>query len=101
MPQFAKSKKQLMNICVHLAERATIPQIKAQLEFINTIVTEEFWQDSDILNFEKVRLELRELIKFIVDEGSGERFIPTSRIKLPLLTRVRFFHLPMTSKHIE
>jgi type I restriction enzyme R subunit len=71
MPQFAKSKKQLMNICVHLAERATIPQIKAQLEFINTIGTEEFWQDSDILNFEKVRLELRELIKFIVDEGSG------------------------------
>lgn len=71
MPQFAKSKKQLMNICVHLAERATIPQIRAHLEFINTIGTEEFWQDSDILNFEKVRLELRELIKFIVDEGSG------------------------------
>jgi type I restriction enzyme R subunit len=71
MPQFARSKKQLMNICVHLTERATIPQIKAQLEFINTIGTEEFWQNSDILNFEMARQELRELIKFIVDEGSG------------------------------
>lgn len=67
MPYFKRSKKQLLNICVHLAERATIPQIKAKLEFINTIETEEFWQGSDILNLEKVRVELRDLIKFIVD----------------------------------
>lgn len=87
MPQFAKSKKQLMNICVHLAERATIPQIRAQLEFINTIGTEEFWQDSDILIFEKVRLELRELIKFIVDEGSGRTIYTNLKDEVTSITQ--------------
>jgi type I restriction enzyme R subunit len=87
MPQFAKSKKQLMNICVHLAERAIIPQIRAQLEFINTIGTEEFWQDSDILNFEKVRLELRELIKFIVDEGSGRTIYTNLKDEVTSITQ--------------
>ena len=68
MPHFSRSKRQLINICVHLAQRATIPQVKEKLEFINTIETEEFWQGTDILNLEKVRVELRDLIKFIVDE---------------------------------
>lgn len=69
MPQFKKGKRQLINICTSLSKRATIPQIKEKLEFINTIGSDEFWQSSDILNFEKVRVELRSLIKFIIDEG--------------------------------
>jgi type I restriction enzyme R subunit len=69
MPQFKKSQKQLVDVCIKLSKRATIPQVKAKLELINTIATEEFWQNSDILNFEKVRVELRSLIKFIMDEG--------------------------------
>ena len=32
--------------------------------FILHLGTDEFWQSSDILNFEKVRVELRSLIKF-------------------------------------
>lgn len=70
-PQFKRSQKQLVDVCISLSKRATIPQIKAKLELINTICTDEFWQSSDILNFEKVRLELRSLIKFIVDEGKS------------------------------
>jgi type I restriction enzyme R subunit len=69
MPQFKKAKKQLINICANLAQRTTIPQIKEKIELINTISTDEFWKSSDILNLEKVRTELRSLIKFIVDEG--------------------------------
>jgi len=69
MPQFKKGKKQLINICTNLSKRVTIPQVKEKLEFINTIATDDFWQSSDILNFEKVRVELRSLIKFIIDEG--------------------------------
>lgn len=69
MPQFKKAKKQLINVCLSLAKRITIPQIREKIELINTINTDEFWQSSDILNFEKVRVELRSLIKFIVDEG--------------------------------
>ena len=69
MPYFKKAQRQLTNVCAGLAKRATIPQVKEKIEFINTIGTDEFWRSSDILNFEKVRIELRSLIKFIVDEG--------------------------------
>lgn len=69
LPQFNKGKKQLVDVCINLSKRATIPQIKEKLELINTIVADEFWQNSDLLNFEKVRVELRSLIKFIIDEG--------------------------------
>jgi Type I site-specific restriction-modification system, R (restriction) subunit and related helicases len=69
MPQFKKSKKQLINVSFALSDRAAIPQIKEKLEFIKTVATDEFWQSSDILDFEKVRVELRDLIKFIIDEG--------------------------------
>lgn len=69
MARFKRGKKELTDICISLSARAAIPQIKEKLEFIKTIGTDEFWQNSDILNFEKVRVELRDLIKFIIDEG--------------------------------
>ncbi len=69
MSQLKKGKKQLLVVCSNLSQRATIPQVKEKIELITTIGTDEFWQDADILEFEKVRLELRSLIKFIVDEG--------------------------------
>ncbi len=69
LPQFNKGKKQLIDVTTNLLKRATIPQIKEKLALINTIGTDEFWQSSDLLNFEKVRMELRSLIKFIIEEG--------------------------------
>ncbi|MFC3773741.1 DEAD/DEAH box helicase family protein [Paenibacillus sp. GCM10012303] len=69
LPQFKKGKKQLIDVSINLLKRATIPQIKEKLQLINTIGTDEFWENSDLLNFEKVRVELRSLVKFIVDEG--------------------------------
>ncbi|MBP1153641.1 MULTISPECIES: DEAD/DEAH box helicase family protein [unclassified Paenibacillus] len=76
--QMNKAKKQLMEVSSNLLQRATIPQIKEKLELISTIGTDEFWQSSDLLNFEKVRIELRSLIKFIIDEGSGRNPIYTN-----------------------
>ena len=77
LAQFKKGRIQLVTVCTNLTKRATIPQIKEKIELINTIGTEDFWQNSDILNFEKVRMELRSLIKFIIDEG-GENPIYTN-----------------------
>jgi type I restriction enzyme R subunit len=73
-----KSKKQLVTISLGLLKRATIPQINNKIELINTINAEEFWASPNILNFEKVRQELRELIKFIVDDGSSRQVIFTN-----------------------
>ncbi|WP_068793505.1 DEAD/DEAH box helicase family protein [Brevibacillus laterosporus] len=69
MPQFKKGKKQLIHVSFNLSKRATIPQVKEKLELIKMVGTDEFWQNPDIPIFEKVRLELRSLMKFIVDEG--------------------------------
>jgi Type I site-specific restriction-modification system, R (restriction) subunit and related helicases len=69
MPQFKKGQKQLLKVCAGLAQRASIPQVKEKLDLINNITTDEFWQTSDILNFETVRVELRSLIKFMIVEG--------------------------------
>ncbi|MGG1637634.1 DEAD/DEAH box helicase family protein [Paenibacillus sp. NRS-1760] len=69
--QFKRNKKQLMEMGQALQTKATIPQVKAKITLIKAIDTDEFWSESGILDFEKVRVELRDLIKFIVDEGSS------------------------------
>jgi type I restriction enzyme R subunit len=69
MPQFKKGKRQLQSVCENLFKRATIPQVNEKLELIKTVCTDEFWQDPGILDFEKVRVELRGLIKFMIDDG--------------------------------
>jgi len=70
LPQFQKAKRQLIQIGVNLARRMTIPQVKKEIELINTIQTDEFWENADILTFERVRVALRDLIKFIVDTSN-------------------------------
>jgi type I restriction enzyme R subunit len=67
--QFKKSKRLVVETCANLSKRATIPQVKAKLELIKTVCTDEFWRQAGLLDFEKVRVELRDLVKFVVDEG--------------------------------
>ncbi|WP_168121272.1 DEAD/DEAH box helicase family protein [Paenibacillus sp. HB172176] len=69
-PQFKKSKNQLLGLCdVLLKKKATITEVKLKLPLIREIVTDEFWQNAGLLNFERVRVELRDLMKFTVNEG--------------------------------
>ena len=77
LASFKKGKIRLIAICADLSQRATIPQIREKLELIKAIATAEFWQNSDILSLEKVRLELRSLIKFIIEEG-GQKPVYTN-----------------------
>ncbi|VBB07170.1 Hypothetical protein LUCI_2414 [Lucifera butyrica] len=77
LPYFKRNKRQLINIGINLAKRISIPQVKEKIELINTIQTDEFWQNAGILSFEAVRVALRDLIKFIVDTG-GQNVIYTN-----------------------
>lgn len=70
--QFKRGKSQLEKTCLELAKRTTIPQVREKIALIKDIGTEEFWESAGILDFERVRLELRNLIKFIVDEGGSK-----------------------------
>ena len=85
-PMFKKLKAQLCNIANDLAGRTAIPQVKAKLPLITHIPTDAFWTNCDLLAFEKVRAELRELIKFVIDEGSGKRTVYTDLTDVVLAT---------------
>jgi len=75
--RFKSRQKQLKNDCIKLSKRATIPQIKEKLELINSILTDEFWNNTDILSLEKIRAELRDLMKFLSDVNEN-RFVYTN-----------------------
>ena len=79
MPSFKYAKKQLCDMATLLERKVSIPQIKEKLPIIKEINTDTFWNANDILLFEKVRQELRELIKFLEDGDNP---------KSPIITRL-------------
>jgi type I restriction enzyme R subunit len=48
-----------------LEEKETVPMVKAQIELIQEIQKEDFWQDANLPIIENVRKRLRELVQFI------------------------------------
>ncbi len=77
MPAFKYAKKQLCDIASLLECKASIPQIQAKLTVLHEIQTDMFWSANNILLFEMVRKELRELIKFLDEGGTEQRRIIT------------------------
>lgn len=77
MPAFRYAKKQLCDTASLLERKASIPQIQAKLPLLREIHTDTFWSANDILLFEKVRKELRELIKFLDEGGTEQKRIVT------------------------
>lgn len=77
MPSFKHAQKQLRDISILLERKISIPQVKAKLPIIKEVNTNAFWEVNDILLFETVRKELRELIKFIVEQNPGKNSIIT------------------------
>lgn len=77
MPSFRYAKKQLCDMAVLLEKKISIPQVKAKLSLIQEIGTDTFWNAKDILLLEKVRKELRDLIRFLYDAGSEKKNIIT------------------------
>lgn len=68
-PHFKSCRKQLIEICNALLERATIPVVKEKLALIRMVGSESFWDQAGVPDYEKVREELRGLMWAIVDEG--------------------------------
>ena len=76
MPSFKRAKKVLCEIAGLLSRKISIPQVKEKLDFIQEIQTDEFWKVNDVLQFERVRQKLRELMRFL-DQDQGGRTITT------------------------
>ena len=77
-PSFKQAKKQLCEIALALENKISVPQVKEMLPEIKIINTDAYWAASDVLQFEKTRKDLRNLIKFLV---GGEP-------KKPIITRL-------------
>ena len=86
MPAFKPAKKQLCDIATLLEKKVSIPQVKEKLPIIKEINTDEFWTANDVLLFEKVRAELRELMKFL-DRVPGNKPIIT-RLTDPIINQM-------------
>lgn len=87
LPGFKRAKKQVCLIMEGLQQKAVIPRIKEKLPLIQRVASDEFWDSINILEFERVRVELRDLIKLTVDEGINKKPIITN-LSDPILSRV-------------
>lgn len=86
LASFKSAKKQLCDIATLLERKASIPQVNAKMNVIKEINTDAFWNANDILAFERVRKELRNLIKFL-DTGGGGREPIITRLTDPIIAQ--------------
>jgi type I restriction enzyme, R subunit len=64
-PSYERLRKQVIEIAGLLEEVASIPMVQQQLEIIQEIRTDDFWQDVTLPMLENVRKRLRSLVKLI------------------------------------
>ena len=76
-PAFKQAKQQLCAIGTALERKITVPQVNEKLPEIKLVNTDEYWLAKDVLLFEKTRKDLRDLIKFLVEEGPPKKAIIT------------------------
>lgn len=69
--QSAEQIQKVMDIAEKLEQKSSIPAVEAQLELIQEIQTNEYWQSISLPMLEKIRRQLRNLIRFIDKEEKG------------------------------
>lgn len=66
----------------NLQKKATIPQIKDKIELIKSVSDKDFLIAADLPALEKIRTELRELIKFLVDNKNKTVFTDLQDVRI-------------------
>jgi len=69
--EYVSLMKKIRKIADKLEDKTTIPDVKKQLEFIQAIKTDEFWESMNLKVLEEIRKRLRLLIKYI-DPGEKQ-----------------------------
>lgn len=80
MPSFRYARKQLCELASALERKTSIPQVKKALALIQSLQTEDFWEGISLLDFEYVRKALRDLMKFLSDDGNVKQPIVTNLV---------------------
>ena len=65
---FRRIRNSVVAIMIKLEAKSSIPQIKEKLPLIQRIKTDEFWNECSIIDFEKIRQEIRGLLQFLEHE---------------------------------
>ncbi|MFI3242268.1 MAG: DEAD/DEAH box helicase family protein [Alphaproteobacteria bacterium] len=68
-------KNKLIKTATELSKKTTLFQIKEKLEIITPLLEKEFVDSLDIYSIEDIRINLRELIKFLVDTNDKKLII--------------------------
>ena len=66
--KYPKARKDLMKRVQGIAGVANIPEIRAQSDFLNTLLHTSYIEDAGINEFEEIRNRLRDLIKYIKND---------------------------------
>lgn len=56
----------IMTIAEALQKLGSVPQVMAKMSVINEVLTQEFWDNKSLSSIERIRIELRDLIKHLV-----------------------------------
>ena len=59
----------VQTIAEKLQEKATLPQVQAKMDTIKEVLSEVAWQNVSLQWLEKVRKDLRDLLKFLMGQG--------------------------------
>lgn len=71
-------RKKLVTISLGLQKMITIPQVKEKLPVLQEVTDEHFFDDINALDLERIRKELRGIVKFLVNQGSNRKIIYTA-----------------------
>lgn len=69
---YSKAIQKVTTICDALMDKLSIPEVLLKKDFIKEVLNNSFWDTINLTKLEKVRCELRELIKFLERD---ERYI--------------------------
>lgn len=84
-------KESVIDLARGLEKKKNIPAVAAKLDLIKTIQSEDFWDNLTIPAVERLRKELRELIKFIDNESGLTRVYTNFEDQLGEAFEVREF----------
>lgn len=74
-PEFADDtyEGKITGVASALQKLGSVPEVQAKMDIINEVLTSEFWNNKSLGSLERVRVELRDLVKRIVGQG-GKTF---------------------------
>lgn len=65
-----KAVNSVRDIAGELQKKATLPQVQAKMDTIKEVLSDIAWQNASLNWLEKVRMDLRELIKFLLGQDN-------------------------------